>query len=107
MQYTLFFSRLRELSPEESKDYQDRARDLLELAARDHPGFVDLKTFVADDGERLSVVRFADAESQGGWKRDERHREAQKLGRQRYYERYRIAVCEEIRSYEWSRDEDG
>ena len=58
MQYTLFFSRLRELSPEESKDYQDRARDLLDLAARDHPGFVDLKTFVADDGERLSVVRF-------------------------------------------------
>lgn len=106
MQYTLFFSRLRDLGSEERGDYQDRSTSLYDLAVREHPGFVDLKTFVADDGERLTVARFTDAEAQKAWRRDTRHREAQRLGREVFYEEYRITVCEEIRSHAWSRDEE-
>ena len=101
MIYTLFFSRMRDLSAELQADYLTRSTSLFERATEHHPGFVDIKTFVAEDGERLTVVRFRDEESQRGWKLDPVHKESQAKGRSDFYERYRIAVCEEVRSYEW------
>jgi heme-degrading monooxygenase HmoA len=68
-----------------------------------HPGFVGIKTFVSDDGERLTVVRFRDEKSQREWKLDPMHEVAQQKGRTDFYERYRVAVCEVVRSYDWER----
>ena len=52
---TVFRSRLR---PESVGDYHDTAQRILELA-RTMPGFVDFKSFEAEDGERVSIVTFA------------------------------------------------
>ena len=71
------------------------------LATEEHSGFVDIKTFVADDGERLTVARFRDTQSQRRWRLYPVHKEAQAKGRSEFYEEYRIALCEEIRSHEW------
>ena len=101
MVYTLFFSRLRDLSPESQTDYENRSEALNERVAERYPGFVDMKAFVAEDGERLTVVRFRDEESQRAWKRDPVHRVAQAEGRSDFYAEYRIAVCNELRSYQW------
>lgn len=60
--------------------------------ARAMPGFVETKTFVADDGERCTVVTFADEESHRGWRDHPRHRTAQRHGISTYYETYSIAV---------------
>ncbi len=60
--------------------------------AREMPGFVETKTFVADDGERATIVTFADAESHRGWAEHPRHREAQRHGIAQYYSTYSIAV---------------
>ena len=106
MIYTLFFSRLRDLSPDLQAAYGGRSVQLFERASERYPGFVDIKSFVAEDGERLSVVRFRDEESQRGWKLDPVHRESQAEGRSDFYERYRVAVCEEVRSYEWESGDD-
>ena len=105
MRYTLFFSRLRDLSPDRQRDYANRMEQLHARVAEQYPGFVDKKTFVAEDGERLTVVRFRDEESQRAWKLDPVHREAQVEGRADFYEEYRIAVCDEARCYEWHMDE--
>jgi heme-degrading monooxygenase HmoA len=89
---TVFRSRLREGVEEE---YEPLAAQLLELAGA-MEGFVDFKTFVADDGERVSIVTFDGAQSHAAWRDDPRHRAAQRFGRERLYESYRIAVCELI-----------
>jgi heme-degrading monooxygenase HmoA len=101
MIYTLFFSRLRDLSPEDRADYLERVEALRSLAGAEHPGFVDIKSFTAEDGERLSVVRFRDEDSLAGWRRDATHREAQALGRSVFYGRYRIVTCQQLDEHEW------
>jgi len=69
------------------------ATEMLETA-RGMPGFVDFKSFQAEDGERLSVVWWQDEETMKGWRNHPRHLVAQKAGREQWYERYRIEVAE-------------
>lgn len=85
---TVFRNRLR---PEAAEDY---AVDLAVVAdlARAMPGFVETKTFVAEDGERATVVTFADPASHAAWRDHPRHRQAQRAGVADYYETYSIAV---------------
>lgn len=86
---TVFRSRLR---PGVEGEYRPLAEHL-EALARRQPGFVDFKTFVAADGERVSLVTFADRASHDAWRAHPEHRAAQELGRRRFYESYDIAVC--------------
>ena len=101
MIYTLFFSRLRDLSPELEADYEHRSQALLQHVTEQHPGFVDIKSFVAEDGERLSVVRFRDEASQREWRLESGHMDAQSKGRSDFYQSYRVVICEELRGDEW------
>ena len=103
MIYTLFFSRLRKLGPAEQLDYAERSEALRSLASDGHPGFVDLKTYAAEDGERLTVARFRDLESQDAWRMEPLHREAQRLGREAYYEEYHITSCQPVKEHGWRR----
>ena len=89
---TVFRSRLR---PESVAEYHETAEQILELA-RSMPGFVDFKTFEADDGERVSLVTFASMQSHRAWRDHPDHRAAQKLGRDRFYASYDISVSEVI-----------
>ena len=86
---TVFRNRLR---PEHSTEYEAMAPEIYALAAA-MPGFLELKTFTADDGERVSIVRFADEATQRAWRDQARHREAQRAGRERFYSAYSIQVC--------------
>lgn len=107
MIYTLFFNRYRsDLVGERRAGYEAHADAVHERVLEAHPGFVDMKAYTAEDGERLVVVRFRDMESQNGWRNDAFHRTAQQKGRDAYYESYRIVVCDEIRARAWSRGED-
>ena len=87
---TVFRSRLR---PEHSQSYASRAARMEDLAAG-QPGFVEFKTFEAEDGERLSVIVFENRETQEGWRDHPEHRQAQELGVRDFYADYDIAVCE-------------
>jgi heme-degrading monooxygenase HmoA len=85
---TVFRSRLRD--PHEG---YDATADEMEAAARAMPGFVDFKTFRADDGERVSIVVFDSPEAHTAWRDDPRHRAAQQRGRDEWYAEYHIQVC--------------
>ena len=87
---TTFRSRLR---ADAGDDYARTAADM-ERFAREMPGFVDFKTFVADDGERVSLIVFASREAHDAWRDDPRHRAAQARGRADWYSAYSIQVCE-------------
>lgn len=86
---TVFRSRLR---PDAGDAYTRLAERMLELA-RAMPGFVDFKTFEADDGERVSIVTFASMAQHRAWRDHPEHRRAQRLGRERFYASYRITVA--------------
>lgn len=80
--------------------YPERAEQM-EALARSMPGFVDVKSFVADDGERVTISTFADAESVRAWKQQADHLLAQAEGRESYYASYTIQVCETVRAGEF------
>jgi heme-degrading monooxygenase HmoA len=61
------------------------------------PGFLGHKVFVAEDGERLTVVEFASMEAQRAWSLSREHTEAAKVGRKRFYAEYKIQVCSLMR----------
>lgn len=59
--------------------------------------FVDVKAYTADDGERLTIVRWKDLETLRQWREDPRHRAAQEAGRNLWYEFYASEVAEVLR----------
>lgn len=99
---TVFRSRLR--PDAEAEGYSALARRM-EARARAMAGFVDFKTFVAADGERVSIIVFDSAEHQAAWRDDPEHRRAQRRGRQSFYEEYSISVCDERRRRDFPRTE--
>jgi heme-degrading monooxygenase HmoA len=87
---TVFRSRR---SDAHADEYVETAARMVELAHQ-MPGFVDYKTFVADDGERVALVTFESMETQKGWRHHGEHSAAQRAGRDRFYEGYSLQVCE-------------
>jgi heme-degrading monooxygenase HmoA len=61
------------------------------------PGFISYKDFTAEDGESVSLVEFESLETLAAWRDHPEHREAQELGRQRFFAEYRIQVCTPVR----------
>lgn len=97
---TVFRSRLRD----DATAYPEHAARMSALA-RQMPGYVEHKAFVAEDGERVTLVRFADRASHDAWARHPEHREAQRAGITSYYEEYSIAVGDVDRGWAWVRDD--
>ena len=82
--------------------YDEMAQEMDDLA-RTMPGFIDVKSFKADDGERLTVVWWQDEETLRAWREQARHRVAQRTGRERWYEYYKLDVAEVIRTNNFDR----
>lgn len=85
---TVFRNRLRE----SAREAYAAELEVVTSLARSMPGFIETKTFVAEDGERATVVTFADPETHGAWRDHPRHREAMRHGIDDYYDEYSIAV---------------
>jgi heme-degrading monooxygenase HmoA len=96
---TVFRSRRRD---ESEVAYGDVA-GAMEAAARAAPGFIDFKTFVAEDGERVSLVTFDSLATHRMWRDDPRHRRAQQQGRDDFYLEYTVQVGECIHVSRWER----
>ena len=75
----------------------------MEEYARASPGFVDVKSYTSEDGERLTIVWWKDAETLRRWREDPRHRVAQETGRRLWYEYYEMEVAEVIRESRFTR----
>jgi heme-degrading monooxygenase HmoA len=85
---TVFRSRL---NPAAAESYSDHAERISALA-RTMAGYVEHKVFTAADGERLTVVTFADRPSHDAWRDHPEHRAAQRAGIAAYYDSYSITV---------------
>jgi heme-degrading monooxygenase HmoA len=87
----------------EAPDGYDAMADEMDALARTMPGFIDVKSFKADDGERLTIVWWENEETPTQWREQARHRVAQRTGRERWYEYYKMDVAEVVRSKTFTR----
>jgi heme-degrading monooxygenase HmoA len=97
---TVFRSRLMPGVQEEYVALVERIRQEVEKM----PGYISHKGFWAEDGERVTIVEFKDEESQRAWRMNPKHIEAQRLGRQKYYDAYDIQVCSVLHDSHFKRD---
>lgn len=102
MIFTIFRSRL---DPAQAGNYVEVAKAMKVLVEK-MPGLVSHKTFESKDGERLTVVEFADEESHNAWRDLPAHRNAMELGRTRFYEEYKVQICELKRESSFRRESE-
>ena len=96
---TVFRSRVRK---ETLGEYAPLATRMSELAMK-MPGYIAHKGFVADDGERVTIVEFASEEAHRAWAQHAEHVEAKKKGRATFYAEYKIQICKVERENEFKR----
>ena len=72
----------------------------MDALVREQPGFIDV-TSVRDPVTRrgITVATFADEEAARAWKEHPEHLQAQRAGREQFYEDYRVLVGAVTREY--------
>jgi heme-degrading monooxygenase HmoA len=83
------------------EEYGARNERMYELVQQ-IPGFLGIKGYVSEDGDRISIARFESEEALNQWRFQPDHVETQRLGREKYYESYWVQVCKTIRDYRFS-----
>ena len=86
-------------------EYESALKRMEELAIG-MPGYIAHKGFVAEDGERLTLVEWELAEALRAWATHPEHVATKRLGRDRFYEQYHLQVCEAKRASRFGRDAD-
>lgn len=94
---TVFRSRL---NAEAQEDYGAMAKRMSELV-RTVPGYVSHKGFVAEDGERVTIVEFESEAALRDWKRHPEHTEAKKLGFTKFFSAFKYQICSVVRARTW------
>ena len=92
--YAVIFTSVR--TDEEHAAYQDAAARMDELAA-EQPGYLGMES--AREGIGITVSYWRDIASIAAWKRQADHLMAQRMGRERWYSRYRVRIAKVEREY--------
>jgi len=72
----------------------------LEPILRSMPGFISSKSYTAEDGEEIGLIRFDSRESLDAWAHEGLHLEAQAAA-PKIYERFWVQDVETYREYSW------
>ena len=91
----IFRSRLR---PGIESEYLTLSKKMLEIA-ESLPGFISVKGYTADDGEKVSIHEWESAQHLRAWREHPEHLETQERGRRKFFEEYSCYVCDEPRQY--------
>ena len=94
--YAVIFTSLRS---ELDDGYAQTAQRMEELAAG-RRGFLGIES-VREGAQGITLSYWADLEAIREWKADLEHAEAQRLGRERWYERYSVRVARVERAYDF------
>ena len=83
-------------------DYEDFFAELKELAKL-NSGFIDIKTYRAEDGERLTIARWRDKETLELWSQNLPHLQAKRLATEKWYDYFEIQTAEVFRTATFDR----
>jgi heme-degrading monooxygenase HmoA len=95
---TIFRSRL---NPDVQDEYAPMAKEMSDLA-RTIPGYVAHKGFVAEDGERVTIVEFETEDALQAWRRHPEHGKAKRRGIERFFTAYKFQICDVTRERAWT-----
>lgn len=95
---TIFRSRL---NPGIEEEYGPMARRMSDLARR-VPGYISHKGFVAEDGERVTIVEFESEDALREWQVHPEHGQAKRRGIQSFFSDYKFQICTVIRARSWA-----
>lgn len=94
--YAVIFTSIR--TPEDAKGYEVMANKMLELASK-QSGFLGAESAREEIG--ITVSYWENIEAISNWKANMEHLEAQKLGRESWYKKYKIRISKVERDYEF------
>lgn len=77
-------------------EYQRLGERMYGIASR-IPGFQSVKSFKAEDGEEITVFRFASEEALEAWRTHPEHVETMKRGHAEFYTSGFLQICKVIR----------
>ena len=95
----IFTSRLRE----DAEGYAEVSERMDDIARR-QPGYLGHEGVRHAKGEGVTVSYWASVESLKAWRDQAEHLAAQKMGRERFYEWFRLDVCRVERTYGFERE---
>ena len=76
--------------------YVSENKRMADIATR-MPGYISHKGYVAEDGERLTLIEWESPETLRAWAAHPEHVPVKQLGRRNFYTEYRLQVCEVVR----------
>ena len=91
--FAVIFTAQRSLSGD---DIYDITADRMVLLARRQPGFLGVESVRGDDGIGITVSYWVDRDAIANWRQQAEHLTAQALGRQEFYDWYRVRVAEVV-----------
>ena len=91
--FAVIFTAQRSLSGD---DIYDMTADRMVLLAQHQPGFLGVESVLGDDGIGITVSYWVDRLAIATWRQNAEHLAAQALGRQEFYDWYRIRVAEVV-----------
>ena len=91
--FAVIFTAQRSLSGD---DIYDMTADRMVYLAQRQPGFLGVESVRGDDGIGITVSYWVDRQAIANWRQHAEHLAAQALGRQEFYNWYRIRVAEVV-----------
>ena len=91
--FAVIFTAQRSLSGD---DIYDITADRMVLLARRQPGFLGVESVRGDDGIGITVSYWVDRDAIANWRQQAEHLAAQALGRQEFYDWYRVRAAEVV-----------
>ncbi len=68
--------------------------------AQEQSGFLGMESARDQNGLSITVSYWENLESISNWKKHSEHREAQRLGKEKWYEHFKVRICKVERDYE-------
>ena len=86
------------LLSEDAKGY-DQMAETMETLANQQPGFIGIESVREQIG--ITISYWKNLEDIKNWKSNVDHQLAQKLGKEKWYESYKVRICKVEREYEF------
>jgi heme-degrading monooxygenase HmoA len=89
------------LKPNIQDDYAPLSKRMSELAPTT-AGYISHKGFVADDGERITIVEFESEEALETWRTHPEHVDAKRRSYREFYTDFSYQICSVMNARSWT-----
>ena len=85
-----------------TKDGYEKMSSMIDTLVREEEGFLKMESVHSPDGKGITVCYWRSIEDVKRWKEQTLHKQAQQLGKEKWYLQYAVRIAEVQESYEWN-----